>query len=81
MQADSQVRARYLAYRWFRSEHLDATHSEGWSFALTHWEEFLAEGGEASASLAEAAASLPEPVVRGPHDAPRFAVSHPNGTR
>lgn len=33
--------ARYRAYRWYRSNHPDASHQEAWTYAAAHWEEYL----------------------------------------
>jgi hypothetical protein len=35
--------ARYLAYRWRRLQEPDASHSQGWEYALKHWANFLFE--------------------------------------
>jgi hypothetical protein len=41
MLTDRETKARYLAYRWFRSRHHEATHREAWDFAQGNWTEFL----------------------------------------
>jgi hypothetical protein len=60
---DLTIKARYLAYRWFRLMHLDLHHDEAWSFAQDNWKDFLAQAREPKRGpLLEVASNLPEPV-------------------
>ena len=36
-------KARFLAYRWYRNQNPQASHSEGWIYALSQWQDFLPE--------------------------------------
>lgn len=38
-----QTKAHYLAYRWFRTNNLEATHVQGWEFAEQNWRAFMNE--------------------------------------
>jgi hypothetical protein len=41
MEEKLTTKARYLAYRWFRSQNAAASHAEGWEFASANWEQFV----------------------------------------
>jgi hypothetical protein len=43
VRAELQAKARYLAYRWYRQEDLEASHGPAWAFACANWERFLPE--------------------------------------
>jgi hypothetical protein len=46
-------KARYLAYRWYRNQTPQASHSEGWIYARSHWNDFLPQAKELLAHLPE----------------------------
>ena len=52
--------ARFLAYRWYRTENLESSHKEAWEFALAHWRDFL---GQLSDNPEQQAGPSPAPII------------------
>lgn len=46
LRQDLKIKAHYLAYRWFRTNNLEASHPEGWTFAEENWHAFIEEARE-----------------------------------
>jgi hypothetical protein len=60
MSPQMETKARYLAYRWYRLEDLQASHGSAWSYACANWKDFLAEAEEVLSDPPLAAVPLPD---------------------